>query len=148
MKCEYIQELFPEYLSTPDAYPEVRQHMKKCSSCRTLFHIFRGFDDNKSVSLPLSKRESNCRMIYKKMQRHDIFVLARRITGAAAVFLIVLLSVFHFNNISSPSMADISDEVLYLESDANVIPPPDIEEEAMIEYLAQNESVEYLGELF
>ncbi|MDZ7796296.1 MAG: hypothetical protein U5N56_04265 [Candidatus Marinimicrobia bacterium] len=139
---------FPKYLSKPDAYPEVGEHMEKCPSCRTLFHIFQGFDDNRSVSLPHPKRELNRRKIYKKMHRHDIFVLARRISGAAAVFLIVLLSVFHFDNISSPSMADISDDVLYLESDANVIPPPDIDEEAMIEYLAQNESVEYLGELF
>ncbi|MDZ7820716.1 MAG: hypothetical protein U5N26_02245 [Candidatus Marinimicrobia bacterium] len=149
MKCEHVQELFPELLSQPDACPEAREHLKHCASCRTLFSLFRSLDsDEPAQYLTDATREENCRKIYKKMHRHDIFVFTRRVTGVAALFLIVPFSVFRVNTDTAPSLADIPDEVLYFESDMEIAGEPAIDKEAVIEYLAQNEPIEYLGALF
>jgi hypothetical protein len=148
MKCEHVQERFPELQDRSDHYPEAMAHLEQCASCRRLYHVFLNMCNEQNVTLSPFRREENCRNIYRGMKRHDHFVLTRRITSIAAVLTLIFLSVFNYNTGFDPSLADIPNEVLYLTSDAAIIPEPSIEREVIIEYLAQYEYIDVLGSLF
>ena len=148
MKCEQVKELFPDMLSDAKRYPDAFEHLKECASCSSLFNVFQGLYHDHPVSLPEAQREATCRSIYKGMRRHDRIVMTGRLTSIAAIFMIVLISVFHFGTTQGPSLAEVSDEMLFLGSDAVIITEPAIEREAMIEYLAQYEYIDVLGNLF
>jgi predicted anti-sigma-YlaC factor YlaD len=148
MKCEQVKEIFPDMLNDAMRFPDASEHLEHCASCRSLFGVFKDLYDEHPVTLSETQKEANCRSIYKGMRRHDRIVMTSRLTSAAALFMIVLISVFHFGTSPGPSLAEISDEVLFLESDATIITEPAIEREAMIEYLAQYEYIDILGNLF
>ncbi len=148
MKCENAQELFPELQDHPERYPEAVMHIETCSSCRTLFHIFEGFTNNSLVPLSESKRKASYQTINKKMRRQDVIVLTRRITSVAAVIMLALISIFNINSSTSSPLADISDETLFLQSGINMIPKLTMDDNAKIEYLAQYENIDILGDLF
>ena len=148
MKCEEVQELFPEMAADAAACPEARKHMQSCADCAMLFRIFRDIEGGEPARLPEAKSRANCRRIYKRMHRHDVRATAGRISAIAAVLLIMLVPVFRSGTAGQPGLADVPDEVLYMESDAEMLAAPEIDEEAMIEYLAQNQPIESLGELF
>ncbi|MCK4813459.1 MAG: hypothetical protein KAT14_05930 [Candidatus Marinimicrobia bacterium] len=148
MKCENAQELFPELQDHPERYPEAMVHIETCSSCRTLFHIFERFTDNSLVPLSESKRKASYQTINKKMHRQDFIVLTRRVTSVAAVIMLALISVFNINNSASSLLADISDEILFLQSGINMVPEITMDDNAKIEYLAQYENIDVLGDLF
>ncbi|MBW6457538.1 MAG: hypothetical protein K0B52_00070 [FCB group bacterium] len=148
MKCEHVQERFPELQDHPDLYPEALAHLEQCDSCKRLYHVFTDMCKEGEVTLSPVRKEENCRNIYRKIRRHDRIVLTRRVTGIAAVLALVFLSVFNLNSGFDPSLTDISDDVLFLASDAAIMPEPAIGREVMIEYLAQYEYIDVLGGLF
>ena len=148
MKCEQVQEIFPELQEHPERYPEAQEHLANCSSCKTLFHIFEGFSDDAPVSIDPIKREMNFITINKKMRRHDRIVVSRRIGSIAAVFLFAIVTIFNINQPSTVSIADISDDVLYLNSESSMVPETSMDKDAIIEYLVQNEHIESLGNIF
>jgi hypothetical protein len=148
MKCEHVQELFPELQEAPQRYPEAMTHIAGCGSCRKLFEAFRTLIEQELPPLEKSRHDASCQNIYKSMFKHDVWVAGSRIATAAAVLLLVFFSVFSPDRTSSPSLSDISDEVLYLESRADIIPEPEVQEEAIIEYLVYNEYIEELGNIY
>lgn len=148
MKCEHVQELFPELKEHPGKYPEAEEHFKKCSNCAMLFHIFEGLDDDRPVRIDPVKRDVNFIMIQKKIKHHDRVVFTRRISSVAAIFLLAVVSIFNFNQTSPITLADISDDVLYLQSEVTMVPETGIGQEDIIEYLAEYENIESLGNLF
>jgi hypothetical protein len=148
MKCEQVQEIFPELQGSPESFPEAREHLENCSSCKTLFHIFKGLLDDAAVSIDPLKRDVNFMNIQKKMRRHDRIVITRRISSVAAIFLLAIVSIFNINQSSNISIADISDDVLYLQSESSMVPEVSMDQDAIIEYLAQYENIESLGNIF
>lgn len=148
MKCEQVQELFPELREYPNEYPEARKHLESCSNCKTLFHIFDELIDDTPVGINPVKRDLNFTTIQKKMKRHDRVVFTRRVSGIAAVFLLAFFSIFNLNQSSSVSIADISTDVLYLQSESTMVPDVSMDKEAIIEYLIEYENIESIGELF
>ena len=148
MKCEQVQEIFPELQEHPERYPEANEHLASCSSCKTLFHIFEGFSDDTPVTIDPVKRDMNFISINKKMRRHDRVVLSRRITSVAAVFMLAIVTIFNINQSSNISIADLSDDVLYLQSESSMVPEVSMDQNAIIEYLAQYENIESLGNIF
>ena len=148
MKCEQVQEIFPELQEHPERYPEANEHLVSCSSCKTLFHIFEGFSDDTPVTIDPVKRDMNFISINKKMRRHDRVVLSRRITSVAAVFMLAIVTIFNINQSSNISIADLSDDVLYLQSESSMVPEVSMDQNAIIEYLAQYENIESLGNIF
>lgn len=148
MNCEHVREHFPELRDHPERYPELMLHMETCSECRRLFGLFQKVYAEPAPELTEEQRAENYSSIYKKMFRHDVFVVSSRLTAAAAVLLLVLFSVFSLNTGPVPSLADVPDDVLYLESRSDMIPEPEMDEESMIEYLAYNAYIEELGELY
>ena len=148
MKCEQVQEIFPELLDSPEAFPAARKHLESCSSCKTLFHIFTEFSDDAPVSIDPLKRDVNFMNIQKKMRRYDRIVVSRRISSVAAIFLFAVVAIFNINQSSNVSIADISDDVLYLQSESSMVPEVSMDQNAIIEYLAQYENIESLGNLF
>ena len=148
MKCEQVQEMFPELQGQPEKYPEAREHLKTCSNCKTLFHIFEGFSDDEPVMIDPVKRDVNFMNIQNKMKRHDRMVFTRRLSSVAAVFLLAIVTIFNINQSPTISIADISDDVLYLQSESSMVPEVSMDQDAIIEYLAEYESIETLGNLF
>ncbi|MCF7832827.1 MAG: hypothetical protein K9N05_04535 [Candidatus Marinimicrobia bacterium] len=148
MNCEKVQELFPELQDQPDRYPEAVKHLETCSSCKTLFHIFEGFSDDTSVLIDPEKRDMNFLNIQKKMKRHDKIVFTRRLSSVAAIFLLSIVTIFNINQSSTISIADISDDILYLQSESSMVPAVSMDQDDIIEYLAQYESIESLENLF
>jgi len=148
MKCEQVQEIFPELQEHPERYPEAQEHLANCSSCKTLLHIFEGFSDDTPIRIDPLKREVNFVTIQKKMRRHDRIVFSRRISSVAAVFLLAIVTIFNINQSTIISIADISDDVLYLQSESSVVPEISMDQNAIIEYLAEYESIESIGNLF
>jgi hypothetical protein len=148
MKCEQVQELFPELMEKKDNYPDAREHLDTCSNCKTLFHIFKGFPSDTPVRIDPDKREINFMAIQKKMKRHDKVVFTRRFTSIAALFLLAIVSIFNINRPSSVSLADISDDVLYLQSETTLVPDVGMNKDEIIEYLVEYENIESLGNLF
>jgi len=148
MKCEQVQELFPELQEHPERYPEACEHLAECFSCKTLFHIFEGFSDDTPVKIDPLKRDMNFLNIHKKMRRHDRIVFSRRISSVAAVFILAIVSIFNINQSSHISIADISDEVLYMQSGSSIVPEISMDQNAIIEYLAEYENIESIGNLF
>jgi hypothetical protein len=86
--------------------------------------------------------------IQKKMKRHDKVVFTRRFTSIAALFLLAIVSIFNINRPSSVSLADISDDVLYLQSETTLVPDVGMNKDEIIEYLVEYENIESLGNLF
>ena len=148
MNCEQVQEIFPELQDHPERYPEASRHLENCSSCKTLFHIFEGLSDDVSVKIDPIKRDMNFINIKKKMHRHDKIVISRRFSSIAAVLLFAVVTIFNINQSSNVSIADISDDVLYLQSESSMVPEVSMDQNAIIEYLAQYENIESLGNLF
>lgn len=148
MKCEQVQELFPELTEKKNTYPEAIKHMETCAECNMLFKIFESVADDKIVRLAPEKREKNFTAIQKKMKRHDRVVFTRRISSVAAVFLLAIVSIYNINGLGQVSLADISDDVLYLQSESTLVPDVNMDNEAIIAYLAEYESIETLGTLF
>lgn len=148
MKCEQVQELFPELQEHPEHYPEAQEHLANCSSCKTLLHVFEGFSDDTPITIDSLKRDENFIKIQKKMRRHDRIVFSRRISSVAAVFLLAIVTIFNLNQSTTISIADISDDVLYLQSESEVLPDISMSNDEIIEYLAQYENIETLGNLF
>jgi hypothetical protein len=148
MKCEQVQELFPELTVTKGKYPEAIKHMGTCAECKMLFKIFESVADDKIVHLAPEKREKNFIAIQKKMKRHDRVVFTRRISSVAAIFLLAIVSIFNINGSGQITLADISDDVLYLQSESTIVPEVNMDNEAIIAYLAEYESIETLGTLF
>lgn len=148
MKCEQVQELFPELREQPENFPEAVKHVKSCPACKTLFHVFEGLCDDRPVMIDPDKRDQNFAVIHKKMKRHDRVVFTRRVTAVAAVFFLAIVSIFNINQTSSVTLADIGDDVLYLQSESNMVPEVHMDKDAIIEYLAQYENIETLGNLF
>jgi hypothetical protein len=81
-------------------------------------------------------------------RRHDRIVITRRISSVAAIFLLAIVSIFNINQSSNISIADISDDVLYLQSESSMVPEVSMDQDAIIEYLAQYENIESLGNIF
>lgn len=148
MKCEQVQELFPELAEKKEKYPEAIQHMETCAECKMLFQIFKSVADDNIVRLAPEKRESNFTAIQKKMKRHDRVVFTRRISSVAAIFLLAIVTIFNINGTGQISLADISDDVLYLQSESSMVPSVNMDDDAIIAYLAEYESIETLGTLF
>lgn len=148
MKCEHVQELFPELKEHPEKYPEAAEHLGKCANCGMLFHIFEGLNDDRPVRIDPVKRDVNFTMIQKKMKHHDRVVFTRRVSSVAAVFLLAVVSIFNLNQTAPITLADISDDVLYLESEVTLVPDTGMDQEDIIEYLAEYENIESLGNLF
>jgi len=148
MKCEQVQELFPELRDDPDKYPEAREHLERCGNCKTLFHIFDELLDDEPIGIDPVKRDLNFVHIQKKMKHHDRVVFTRRFSAVAAVFLLAFVSIFSLNQSTGVSLADISDEVLYVQSESTMVPEVDMDKNEIIEYLAQYENIESIGELF
>jgi len=148
MKCEQVQELFPELQEHPEHYPEAQEHLANCSSCKTLLHIFEGFSDDTPITIDPLKRDENFINIQKKMRRHDRIVFSRRISSVAAVFLLAIVTIFNLNQSTTISIADISDDVLYLQSESSMVPIVSMDQNAIIEYLAEYENIESIGNLF
>lgn len=148
MNCKQVQEHFPEICENPEHYPELMRHMESCGECRDLFELYKKLQIHSVPVLSEEKSAYNRSNIYKKMFRHDLFLAARRVTAAAALILLVLFSVFPGTFSSRPSLADIPDDVLWMESQSDLVPEPGIDEESMIEYLANNAYIEELGELY
>jgi predicted anti-sigma-YlaC factor YlaD len=148
MKCEQVQEIFPELQEYPERYPEAQEHLASCSSCKTLFHIFEGLSDDTPVTIDPLKRNVNFINIQKKMRRHDRIVFSRRISSVAAVFLLAIVTIFNINQSTTISIADISDDVLYLQSESSVVPEMYIDQNAIIEYLVEYENIESIENLF
>lgn len=148
MKCEQVQELFPELSERNGTYPEATKHLATCAECKMLFNIFERVADGSKVPLASEKRKLNLITIQKKMKRHDRIVMTRRFSSVAAVFLFAIISIFNINQSSHISLADISDDVLYLQSESSLVPEVSMNQDAIIEYLAQYESIESLGNLF
>ena len=148
MKCEQIQEIFPELLEHPERYPEAQEHLANCSSCKILLHIFEGLSDDTPITIDPLKRDVNFINIQKKMRRHDRVVFSRRISSVAAVFLLAIVTIFNINQSTTISIADISDDVLYLQSESSVVPEMYIDQNAIIEYLVEYENIESIENLF
>lgn len=148
MKCEQVQELFPELREYPEKHPEARKHLESCSNCKTLFHIFDGLINDAPVEIDPVKRDLNFATIQKKMKRHDRVVFTRRISAVAAVFMLAFVSIFSLNQSSGISIADISAEVLYIQSESTQLPDVGMSKDEIIEYLATYENIESFGELF
>ena len=148
MKCEQVQELFPELREYPEKHPEARKHLESCSNCKTLYHIFDGLLDDAPVSIDPDKRDLNFLNIQKKMKRHDKVVFTRRFSAVAAVFMLALVSLFSLNQSTGVTLADLSDDVLYLQSESTMVPEVNMDKDAIIEYLVQYENIESIGELF
>ncbi len=148
MKCEQVQELFPELREHPEKYPEASKHLKTCSNCKTLFHIFDGLNNDQPVMIDPVKRDLNFTMIRKNMKRHDRVVFTRRVSAVAAVFFLAIVSIFNINQTSRVTLADISDDVLYLQSESNMVPEVSMDKDDIIEYLAEYGNIESLGNLF
>ncbi len=148
MKCEQVQELFPELLEGKGTYPEAEKHLERCAECKTLFHVFKSIADERDVCLDCEKRESNLTIIQKKMKRHDRFVFTRRVSSLAAIFLLAIVSIFNINGSGQAMLADISDDVLYLQSESNMVPDVNMDNDAIIAYLSEYESIETLATLF
>lgn len=148
MKCEHVQEYFPEMLESPLGYPEAAEHLKHCAECRALFTLFRKFEEEKKPGLSEARRSENYQSIHRGMRRHDLFVFGRRTLSAAAVILLVLFSLFRNGAADLPSLAAVPDDELYLVSNAEILPQPQISKENIIEYLASYEYIEELGNLF
>lgn len=148
MNCEQVQELFPELRAHPEKYPEAQKHLETCSSCKMLFHVFEGLTDEDPVMIDPIKREINFVTIQKKMKRHDRIVFTRRVSAVAAVFMLAFVSIFSLNQSSVVTLADISDDVLYLQSESTILPEASMDKDAIIEYLAEYENIESIGELF
>ncbi len=148
MKCEQVKELFPELVEHKDKYPDATAHLEACSECKTLFHIFESISDDAKVTLAPEKREMNFEIIHKKMKRHDRVVFTRRISSLVAVMLFALVSIFNVNSSRQVTVADISDEVLYLQSESISVPKTSLDDEAIIAYLTQYENIENIGGLF
>ncbi|MEA2076827.1 MAG: hypothetical protein U9O95_02275 [Candidatus Marinimicrobia bacterium] len=148
MKCEQVQEIFPELQEYPESYPEAREHLESCPSCKTLFHIFEGLSNDTPVTIDPSKRDINFVNIQKKTKRHDRVVFTRRFSSVAAIFLLAIVTIFNINQSSSISITDISDDVLYLQSESSVVPEISMDQDAIIEYLVEYENIETLGNLF
>ncbi len=147
MKCEHVQELFPELQENAERFPEARAHLRSCPSCSMLFHIFQNIQDEAEIELPAPRHESNIKNIHKKMRRHDVFVWSRRVTTLAAVMMLAFVSLFEIKPVAA-DIANVSDEVLFLQSDAAILPEITLDEENMIDYLARYGNLETLGELF
>ena len=148
MKCEEVQELFPELREFPNKYSEARKHLETCSNCKTLFHIFDEMIDDTQVDIDPVKRDLNFITIQKKMKRHDRVLFTRRVSGVAAVFLLAFFSILSLNQSPGVSIADISADVLYLQSESTMVPEVSMDKEAIIEYLVEYENLESIGELF
>lgn len=148
MKCEHVQEYFPEILGCPSDYPEAAEHLKHCAECRALFVLFRKFEEEKKPGLSEARRSENCQRIYRGMRRHDLFVFGRRTLSAAAILLLVLFSLFRNGTADLPSLVAVPDDELYLVSNTEILPQPQISKENIIEYLASYEYIEELGNLF
>lgn len=148
MKCEQAQELFPELMEERGTYPEAEKHLEGCLECKMLFNIFKSIADEKDVCLDCEKRELNLTTIQKKMKRHDRFVFTRRVSSLAAIFLLAIVTIFNINGSGQAMLADISDDVLYLQSESNMIPDVNMDNGAIITYLAEYESIETLATLF
>lgn len=148
MKCEQVQELFPELMDKAERYPEACKHLETCSSCKALFHIFKGFTDENHVKLEPLKRDKNFMSISKKLRRHDRVVFIRRASSVAAVFLLAIVSIFNLNRSTDISIASISDDVLFLQSGTSMVPEISMNDNEIIEYLAQYENIEALEDLF
>ena len=148
MKCEQVQELFPELMERKDKYPEAKQHLDTCSNCKTLFHIFKGFPSDTPVEIDPVKRDINFIAIQKKMKRHDRVVFTRRVSTVAAVFMLAVVSIFSLNQSTGVTLADISDDVLYLQSESTMVPDVGLDRNEIIEYLVEYENIESLGNLF
>ena len=148
MKCEQVQEIFPELQEHPERYPEAQEHLANCSSCKTLFHIFEGLSDDTPVTIDPLKRNVNFINIQKKMRRHDRVVFSRRISSVAAVFLLAVVTIFNINQSTTISIADISNDVLYLQSESSVVPEMSMDKNAIIEYLVEYENIESIENLF
>ncbi|MEA3392986.1 MAG: hypothetical protein U9Q91_08400 [Candidatus Marinimicrobia bacterium] len=148
MKCEQVQEIFPELMDQAERYPEARKHLANCSSCKTLFHIFEGLSDDTPITIDPLKRDVNFINIQKKIRRHDIVVFSRRISSVAAVFLLAIVTIFNINQSTTISIADIGDDVLYLQSESSIVPVVSMDQNAIIEYLAEYEDIESMGNLF
>ncbi|RKY56282.1 MAG: hypothetical protein DRP93_01740, partial [Candidatus Neomarinimicrobiota bacterium] len=59
-----------------------------------------------------------------------------------------VVTIFNINQSSNVSIADISDDVLYLQSESSMVPEISMDRNAIIEYLVQYEDIESLGNLF
>jgi len=148
MKCEQIQELFPELREYPEKHPEALKHLETCSNCKTLYHIFKGLNNDTPVHVDPVKRDLNFSMIQKKMKRHDKVVFTRRFSAVAAIFILAVISILNINQTSNVALADISDDVLYLQSESNLVPEVNMDKDDIIEYLAEYGNIESLGNLF
>ena len=148
MKCEQVQELFPELSERSGRFPEAEQHLQTCSNCKTLFHIFEGLSDDRPIMIDPVKRDANFIHIKKKLRHHDRVVFTRRISSVAAVFLLMVVTFFNIDQTNTISIADISDDVLYLQAESDMVPEISMDQNEIIEYLAQYENIETLGNLF
>ena len=148
MNCEQVQELFPELMGEKEKHQDALRHLETCSECKMLFHIFESVSDDRKIMLAPEKREMNFEIIQKKMKRHDRVVFTRRVSSVAAVMLFALVSIFNVNSSTQVSLADISDDVLYIQSESSILPQANLDDEAIIAYLAEYESIENLSGLF
>jgi len=64
------------------------------------------------------------------------------------VFMLAIVTIFNINQSSNISIADLSDDVLYLQSESSMVPEVSMDQNAIIEYLAQYENIESLGNIF
>ncbi|MDD3966852.1 MAG: hypothetical protein WC372_02040 [Candidatus Neomarinimicrobiota bacterium] len=149
MKCEHVQECFPEMLENLSGYPQAAEHLKHCTECNRLFFVFKKLAETRTARIPESLRRESYRRIRSGMRRHDLFVIGRRTLAAAAVLLLVFFSLFrNGTGFTSSPLAAIPDNELFLISNAEIMPEPEISNENIIEYLASYEYIEELGNLF
>ncbi len=148
MKCEQVQEYFPEMLDKPSSYPEALEHLKHCAECKALFSIFKKIKTEKVPKLSELQRAESYKHIHRGMRRYDAFVYGRRALSVAALLFLVLFSIFRNGVSDTPSLAAVPDEELYLLSYAEILPQPQIQDENIIEYLINYEYIEELGNLF